>query len=94
MLGIDLTLSLSREAMMAHHRQRAARMSRNELAQLADELIQRAHQQEHLIMELQRAAADLMVEIEAMKPAEGPPGFAPVRDRHLEWARELRQRMP
>jgi cell division septum initiation protein DivIVA len=94
MLGIDLTLSLSREAMMAHHRQRAARMNRNDLAQLADELIQRAHQQEHLIMELQRAAADLMVEIEAMKPAEGPPGFAPVRDRHLEWARELRQRMP
>ena len=80
--------------MMAHHRQRAARMNRNELAQLSDELIQRAHQQEHLIMELQRSAANLMVEIEALKPAEGPPGFAPVRDRHLEWARELRQKMP
>jgi hypothetical protein len=93
MLGIDLTLSLSREAMMAHHRQRAARMNRNELCQLVDQLIQRAHQQEHLIMELQRAAANLMVEIEVLKPAEGPPGFAPVRDRHVEWARELRQRM-
>jgi hypothetical protein len=94
MLGIDLTLSLSREAMMAHHRQRAARMNRDELAQFVDQLIQRAHQQEHLIMELQRAAANLMVEIEALKPAEGPPGFAPVRGRHLEWARELRAKMP
>jgi hypothetical protein len=59
-----------------------------------DQLIQRAHQQEHLIMELQRVAANLMVEIEALKPADGLPGFAPVRDRHLEWARELRQKMP
>jgi hypothetical protein len=94
MLGIDLSLSLSREVMMAHHRHRAARMNRNELAQLADELIQRAHQQEHLIMELQRAAANLMVEIEVLKPAEGPPGFAPIRDSHLAMARELRKRMP
>ena len=94
MLGIDLSLSLSREAMMAHHRQRAARMSHNELAQLVDELIQRAHMQEHLIMELQRAAANLMVELEVLKPAEGPPGFAPVRDCHREWARKLRERMP
>ena len=80
--------------MMAHHRQQAARMNRNELAQLADELIQRVHQQEHLIMELQRAAANLMVELEVLKPLDGPAGFAPVRDCHLEWARKLRKRMP
>lgn len=79
---------------MAHHRQRAAQMNRDELSQLADQLIQRAHQQEHLIMELQRVAANLMVEIEVLKPAEGPPGFAPVRNCHMEWARELRERMP
>jgi len=94
MLGIDLSLSLSREVMMAHHRQRAAQMNRDELSQLADQLIQRAHQQERLIMELQRVAANLMVEIEVLKPAEGPPGFAPVRNCHMEWARELRERMP
>ena len=79
---------------MAHHRQRAAQMNRDELSQLADQLIQRAHQQERLIMELQRVAANLMVEIEVLKPAEGPPGFAPVRNCHMEWARELRERMP
>jgi len=62
MLGLNLSLSLSRQAMMADHRQRAARMNRDELHQLADELIQRCHQQEHLILELQKAAANLMVQ--------------------------------
>jgi hypothetical protein len=81
MLGLDLTLSLSREAMMAHHRQRAARMTRDELAQLADELIQRAHRQEHMIMELQRAAANLLMERE-MGPGR-------VTADHEQWAREL-----
>jgi cell division septum initiation protein DivIVA len=85
MLGLDLTLSLSREAMMAHHRQRAAQMSRDELAQLADELIQRAHQQEHLILELQKAAANLMVQL-ALKDA--PPLGEP-NDQHHQWAREV-----
>jgi cell division septum initiation protein DivIVA len=87
MLGIDLTLSLSREAMMAHHRQHAARMNRVELAQLADELIQRAHQQEHLIMELQRAAANLMVELALAGPPV--PSKREPEERHLEMAREL-----
>ena len=81
MLGLDLTLSLSRQAMMADHRQRAARMSRNDLAQLADELIQRAHLQEHMIMELQRAAANLLLQQET--------GPARVTAEHEQWAREL-----
>ena len=85
MLGLNLSLSLSREAMMAHHRQRAAQMSRDELAQLADELIQRAHQQEHLILELQKAAANLMVQL-ALKDA--PPLGEP-NDQHHQWAREV-----
>jgi hypothetical protein len=85
MLGLDLTLSLSREAMMAHHRQRAAQMSRDELAQLADELIQRAHHQEHLIMELQKAAANLMVEL-ALK---GAPPLGEPSDEHHRWVREM-----
>jgi hypothetical protein len=85
MLGIDCSLSLSRQAMMQHQRQRAARLSRNELAQWCDELIQRAHQQEHLILELQKAAANLMVQL-ALKDA--PPLGEP-NDQHHQWAREV-----
>ena len=85
MLGLDLNLSLSRQAMMQDHRQRAARMNRNELAQLADELIQRAHHQEHLILELQKAAANLMVQV-ALKDA--PPLGEPSAEHH-RWAKEL-----
>jgi hypothetical protein len=85
MLGLNLSLSLSREAMMAHHRQRAAQMSRDELAQLADELIQRAHHQEHLIMELQKAAANLMVEL----GVRNEPGPSEPSDEHHRWAREM-----
>jgi U3 small nucleolar RNA-associated protein 14 len=85
MLGIDCSLSLSRQAMMQHQRQRAARLSRNELAQWCDELIQRAHQQEHLILELQKAAANLMVQL-ALKdaPPLGEPNY-----QHHQWAREV-----
>jgi hypothetical protein len=90
MLGLNLSLSLSRQAMMAHQRQRAARLNRNELAQWCDELIQRAHQQEHLIMELQKAAANLMIELE-LKDA---PVFGGVSEDHLAMARELRRRLP
>lgn len=87
MLGLNLNLSLSRQAMMAHDRQQAAWMSRDELAQLADELIQRGHQQEHLILQLHKAAANLMVEL-AMKDA--PPLGEPTAEHH-QWARELLQ---
>ena len=85
MIGINLELSLSRQAMMQDHRQRAARLSRDELAQWCDELIQRCHQQEHLILELQKAAANLMVQY-ALKDA--PPLSEP-RDEHRRWAQEL-----
>ena len=70
---------------MTHQRQRAARLSRDELAQWTDELIQLAHKQEHLIMELQKKAADLMIELE-LKDA---PVFGQVRDEHYQWAKEL-----
>ena len=85
MLGLNLSLSLSRQAMMADHRQRAARMSRDELRDLADELIQRCHQQEHMIAELQRAAANLMVE-HALGDA---PAFGAPSNEHRQMAREL-----
>ena len=78
MLGLDLTLSLSRQAMMQSQRQRAARLSR-------DELIQVCHQQEHMIAELQRAAANLMVE-HALGDA---PAFGAPSDEHRQKAREL-----
>jgi len=71
--------------MMADHRQRAARMNRDELHQLADELIQRCHQQEHLILELQKAAANLMVQ-NALQDA---PTFGAVGDEHRQMAREV-----
>ena len=90
MLGLNLSLSLSREAMMQHQRQRAARLSRDELAQWCDELIQVCHRQEVLILELQRKVADLMVELE-LKDA---PVFGRVSDEHLAMARELRRRLP
>lgn len=85
MLGLNLTLSLSRQAIMQDHRQRAARMNRDELAQLVDELIQRAHHQEHMILELQRKAANLLVELE-LKDA---PVFGRVSEEHHRWVREL-----
>ena len=90
MLGLNLTLSLSRQAMMADHRQRAARMNRDELHQLADELIQRCHQQEHLILELQKAAANLMVQnaLQNDKLQDAPAGGA-VSDEHRQMAREV-----
>ena len=75
---------------MQHQRQRAARLSRDELAQWADEPIQLAHRQEHLIMELQKKAADLMIELE-LKDA---PVFGQVGENHLAIARELRKRLP
>ena len=71
--------------MMVDHRQRAARMSRDELNQLADELIQRCHQQEHMIAELQRAAANLMVQ----SALDGAPAFGAVSDEHRQMAREV-----
>ena len=85
MLGLDLNLSLARQALIVHHRQQAARMSRNELHQLADELIQRCHQQEHLIAELQRCAANLMVQA-ALRDA---PMYGQVSDEHRQWAKDL-----
>ena len=71
--------------MMQDHRQRAARMSRDELHGLVDELIQRAHQQEHMIIELQKAAANLLVQME-LKDA---PAFGRVSEEHEQWAREV-----
>jgi hypothetical protein len=90
MLDLNLSLSLSREVIMTHQRQRAARLSRDELAQWTDELIQVCHRQEVMILELQRRAANLMVELE-LKDA---PVFGRVGEDHLAMARELRRRLP
>ena len=76
--------------MMQHQRQRAARLSRDELAQWCDELIQVAHKQEVMISELQRKAANLMIELEL----KGAPQFGAVSEEHLAMARELRRRLP
>jgi hypothetical protein len=85
MLGLNLTLSLSRQAMMQCQRQRAARLGRDELAQWCDELIRVCHQQEHLILELQKAAANLMVQ----NALDNAPVFGAVSDEHRQMAREV-----
>ena len=75
---------------MEHQRRAAARMSRDQLVERCDELIQAWYQQQHLIIELQRKAANLQVEL-ALKGA--PPLGEPTGDHHL-WARELGRRLP
>jgi hypothetical protein len=65
-------------------------MSRDQLAARCDELIQAWYQQQHLIIELQRKAANLQVEL-ALKGA--PPLGEPTGEHH-RWARELRRRLP
>jgi hypothetical protein len=85
MLGLNLSLSLSREAMMTHQRQRAERLSRDELAQWCDELIQVCHRQEVMILELQRKAANLMVQ----NALDGAPAFGAVSAEHRQMAREV-----
>lgn len=65
-------------------------MNRDQLAQRCDELIQTCHQQQHLIIELQRVAGNLQVQL----ALAGPP--VPVRrgpqPEHLQWARKLMER--
>jgi hypothetical protein len=63
-------------------------MSRDQLAERCDELIQAWYQQQHLIIELQRKAANLQVEL-ALKGA--PPLGEPTGEHH-RWARELGSR--
>ena len=74
--------------MMQDQRQRAARLSRDELVQWCDELIQAWHQQEHLILELQKAAGNLMVELE-LKGA--PPLSGPTAD-HYKMVNDVAER--
>jgi hypothetical protein len=65
-------------------------MSRDQLAERCDELIQAWYQQQHLIIELQRKAANLQVDL-ALKGA--PPLGEPTAEHH-RWARELGRRLP
>ena len=90
MLGLDLTLSLSSSFEMERDRRAAAHMSRDQLAERCDELIQAWYQQQHLIIELQRKAANLQVEL-ALK---GAPPLGGPKDEHHQWARELGKRLP
>jgi hypothetical protein len=88
MLGLNLTLSLSSSFEMERDRRAAAHMSRDHLAERCDELIQAWYQQQHLIVELQRKAANLQVEL-ALK---GAPVLGEPTDEHHQWARELGRR--
>ncbi len=70
---------------MERDRRAAAHMSRDQLAERCDELIQAWYQQQHLILELQRAAANLMVQ----SALDGAPAFGAVSDEHRQMAREV-----
>lgn len=85
MLGLNLTLSLSSRFEMERDRRAAARMSRDQLAERCDELIQAWYQQQHLIIELQRKAANLQVEL-ALKG--GPPLSGP-KANHYAMTRDM-----
>jgi hypothetical protein len=85
MLGLNLTLSLSSSFEMERDRRAAAHMSRDQLAERCDELIQAWYQQQHLIIELQRKAANLLIELEL----KGAPRFGAVSEEHLAMARDL-----
>jgi len=90
MRELNLSLSLPRQLEMERQRRAAARMSRDQLVERCDELIQAWYQQQHLIIELQRKAANLQVEL-ALKGA--PPLGEPTGEHH-QWARELGRRLP
>jgi len=90
MRELNLSLSLPRQLEMERQRRAAARMSRDQLVERCDELIQAWHQQQQMISELQKAAGNLQVEL-ALKGA--PPLGEPTGDHH-RWARELGRRLP
>ena len=85
MLGVNLSLSLSRQLEMERERRAVARMSRDQLVERCDELIQAWHQQQQMISELQRVAGSLQVEL-ALKGA--PPLSGPKAD-HYEMAYDM-----
>ncbi len=70
---------------MERDRRAAAHMSRDQLAERCDELIQAWYQQQHLIIELQCKAANLQVEL-ALK---GAPPLGEPSDEHHRWVREM-----
>jgi hypothetical protein len=85
MLGLNLSLSLSSRFEMERDRRAAAHMSRDQLAERCDELIQAWYQQQHLILQLQKAAGNLQVEL-ALK---GAPPLGEPRSEHHQWAKDL-----
>lgn len=85
MLGLNLTLSLSRQLEMEQQRRAAARMSRDQLVERCDELIQAWHQQQQMISELQKATGHLQVEL-ALK---GAPPLSEPKAEHCAMARDM-----
>lgn len=80
-------LSLAAEAQQELDRRRAARMTRDELATLADDLIVAWHQQCSVIQQATREIAGLQCQLAL---ADCPqPGTTEPAPRHFQWAREL-----
>jgi crotonobetainyl-CoA:carnitine CoA-transferase CaiB-like acyl-CoA transferase len=81
------TLSLPTQLEMEKDRRAAARMSRDQLAEKMDEMIQTWYMQQAMINEMLGAIRQLQVKVALAgdpKPAKREP-----EQRHVEWAREL-----
>jgi hypothetical protein len=79
------TLSLQTELSQERARRAAARMGRDQLAVVADEMIQKWFLQQELINRLLGRVRELEVMV-ALKDA---PPFGPPRAEHHQWAAEL-----
>jgi hypothetical protein len=81
------TLSLPTQLEMEKDRRAAARMSRDQLAEKMDEMIQTWYMQQQMINEMLGAIRQLQVQVVLAgdpKPAKRGP-----EPKHLAWAREL-----
>ena len=81
------TLSLPTQLEMEKDRRAAARMSRDQLAEKMDELIQTWYMQQQMINEMLGAIRQLQVQVALAGPPV--PAKRGPEQRHVEWAREL-----
>lgn len=87
---IDLDLSLSAEAAQEHDRRAAARLHRDELAQLVDQLICAHYRHQHVIRQAVDEVRRLQVQLaltQARPSKRGPSAC------HIGWARDLLSRL-
>ena len=82
---LDFNLSLPTQFDMERDRRLAAHMSRDQLAVVADMLIQRCYRSERITQQLLKRVGHLEVEL----AAAGGQGFPEPSAEHHQWAAEL-----